>query len=435
MQERQAKNGTKYHLASLAELEALSPLEPLTAGDKIRLGCPFHGSDKQRSLAVTLSKGSFKCYCCGTWGYLREGEPTPAAKIPPPQPVTQDRPDLRRLLEQLQVNLPGSPGEAYLVRRHIRLETARSCGLAYCPPGQWPGRVEARKWPRIVFPLEAPGGELVGLYSRSLDPEYPRVKAPKDIRHDIVGQRGLFNGCQALKRVRSQPSLYLTEGPFDCLAMLETGYASSVALVGIEGLPWDWFKEVSELYLCLDRDESGIAKAAQQAQEATLRGITAFIPGEDAYGGYPEPSEQYEATGQVTLESNHCNETQSEAAIQADENIQDVKEQTTSEEKAAHESVFDLLSWADDLAQKNLVLPEPITFTEAPLRPVTTGRVSYYAGHYRETISSAKFQQKLGGWGQWTPKWWQRREAEALFALTQLREALSNKQAGGQGHV
>jgi hypothetical protein len=216
--------------------------------------------------------------------------------------------------------------------------------------------------------------------------------------------------------------------------MLERGYTATVALVGIEGLPWNWFKDVRELYLCLDRDESGIAKAAQQAQEATLRGITAFIPGEDAYGGYPEPSEQYEATGQVTLESNNTDKRQSEPDARIKENIQDFKEQTTREEKATQEAPFDLLSWASDLAQKNLVLPEPITFTEAPLRPVTTGRVSYYAGHYWETISSARFQQELEGWGQWTPQWWKDREAEALFALTQLREALIDRQARGQGH-
>jgi hypothetical protein len=61
-------------------------------GDKFRLGCPFHGSDKQRSLAVTLSKGSFKCYCCGAWGYLREGEPSQPINNSPPQTVIQDRP-------------------------------------------------------------------------------------------------------------------------------------------------------------------------------------------------------------------------------------------------------------------------------------------------------------------------------------------------------
>src|ERR671918_2279885 len=36
-----------------------------------------------------------------------------------------------------------------------------------------------------------------------------------------------------------------------------------------------------------------------------------------------------------------------------------------------------LLAWASELAEKGMVLPEPVTFIEALLRPISTVRVSY----------------------------------------------------------
>ncbi|MDM7999304.1 MAG: toprim domain-containing protein [Dehalococcoidia bacterium] len=158
-----------------------------------------------------------------------------------------------------------------------------------------------RKWPRVVFPLSTPAGDIVGLYSRAVDKDYPKTKAPKELRHDVVGRRGLFNAMEGLAKARLCGALYVTEGCFDCLAMIEAGYLPTVALVGTDGLPWQWLQGVRWLYLCLDRDKSGLAKAQSLADQAALRGISAYIPEDDEYGGYGEPSEQYEATGMITL--------------------------------------------------------------------------------------------------------------------------------------
>ena len=32
--------------------------------------CPFHGSDRQRSLRVQVHSGRFVCFACGAWGYM-----------------------------------------------------------------------------------------------------------------------------------------------------------------------------------------------------------------------------------------------------------------------------------------------------------------------------------------------------------------------------
>ena len=39
-------------------------------GHVLRALCPFHGSDRQRSLRVQLHSGRFVCIACGAWGYL-----------------------------------------------------------------------------------------------------------------------------------------------------------------------------------------------------------------------------------------------------------------------------------------------------------------------------------------------------------------------------
>src|SRR6266850_7211684 len=52
-----------------ADLAACRPLVA-EGGHVVRALCPFHGSDRQRSLRVQLHSGRFVCFACGAWGYL-----------------------------------------------------------------------------------------------------------------------------------------------------------------------------------------------------------------------------------------------------------------------------------------------------------------------------------------------------------------------------
>src|ERR671922_1168717 len=54
-----------------ADLAACKPVAG-EGGHVLRALCPFHGSDHQRSLRVTLATGRFVCFACGAWGYLAE---------------------------------------------------------------------------------------------------------------------------------------------------------------------------------------------------------------------------------------------------------------------------------------------------------------------------------------------------------------------------
>jgi hypothetical protein len=82
-----------------------------------------------------------------------------------------------------------------------------------------------------------------------------------------------------------------------------------------------------------------------------------------------------------------------------------------------------LLAWASQLAEQELVLPEPIAYQETPLRIITTPRVSYHAALYLREISYAKLQQRTGGWGRFTPVWFKEQQKGAIAALAALREA------------
>ncbi len=51
------------------ELGRLKPIRG-EGGKTWRAFCPFHGSDKQRSLRVDRASGRFQCFACEAWGYM-----------------------------------------------------------------------------------------------------------------------------------------------------------------------------------------------------------------------------------------------------------------------------------------------------------------------------------------------------------------------------
>ena len=83
-----------------------------------------------------------------------------------------------------------------------------------------------------------------------------------------------------------------------------------------------------------------------------------------------------------------------------------------------------LLAWASELAEQDKVLSDSVAYMESPRRPITTERVSHYAGIYPKTIVRAGHHQQLPGfcWGQWTPTWWHDRELGAIGSLGALRK-------------
>ncbi len=286
-----------------AELEACAPVAG-ESGKALRAFCPFHGSDRQRSLRVNLATGHFKCFACDAWGYLQRSldasaprpasprhVPRPIAKLPPAPP--KRRPELADTLAIYRAALPGSPGADYLRERGIPLEVAQACGVGYAAPGAWAHRDEdgrpLRDWRRgrLVFPHTDPAGNVVNLYGRAVG------DVPKEKRHDhLPGAKGYFN-APAL-REGSGP-VAVCEGAFDALALMAAGLERVVAIFGASGWRWEWARDAAALVFALDADVTGQDAWRELGRAGRLRGKDVAFLSPEAYGGRKDVAEAWAA--------------------------------------------------------------------------------------------------------------------------------------------
>lgn len=91
-----------------------------------------------------------------------------------------------------------------------------------------------------------------------------------------------------------------------------------------------------------------------------------------------------------------------------------------------------LLAWAAQAAEAGTVLTEPVHFLETSLRPYTTTQVGRYCREQLRYLALARTNRATGGWGRFTPEWWQEMEAAALQALSAIKAAVD--QAGLLAH-
>ena len=166
-----------------ADLAACRPIVG-EGGHVLRALCPFHGSDRQRSLRVQVHSGRFVCFACGAWGYMetaraqwREEQQRQAALQRPPahrqrvphrrqppsrlprQPVAAARQrsdgSLRhrvRLLQHVPTWLSSSPPSRRLCRGAV---AKRTCSSAVFP---WPWRSSSAWAMRRRAPGRMPHG-------------------------------------------------------------------------------------------------------------------------------------------------------------------------------------------------------------------------------------------------------------------------------------
>jgi hypothetical protein len=322
---------------SEADLAACRPIVG-EGGQVLRAFCPFHGSDRQRSLRVQVHSGRFVCFACGAWGYLdtarvqwraeqqrqaayrrprareqrmpsrRQSPPPPsrppvaAAKtlaVPPPAPhePAPARPDLAQQLTAFQATLPGSRGDTYLQQRGIPRALAQQLGVGYAAPGTWPHAARDWRAGRVVFPHTTPDGRLVNLYGRAVGMV---EQVPKAMRHDhLPGAKGYFNATA----LQAGPGpLWVCEGAFDALALLAAGVPRVVAIFGVQGWRWDWARAVHELVFALDADTAGQQQWRQLARQAALRGKHVAVLPAAAYGGCKDVSDAW-ATGVLAVDA------------------------------------------------------------------------------------------------------------------------------------
>jgi Toprim domain-containing protein len=313
-----------------ADLAACRPIVG-EGGHVLRALCPFHGSDRQRSLRVQVHSGRFVCFACGAWGYMatarerwreeqqrqvamqrpptRQQRVLPRRQPPPklpnrPAAVVKQRaaepsvprvpaPERAALAEHLvafQAALPGSRGEAYLQQRGIPLALAQQLGVGYAAPGTWPHAARDWRGGRVVFPHTMPDGRLVNLYGRAVG---TAEQVPKVLRHDhLPGTKGYFN---AVALHTGESPLWVCEGAFDALALLAAGVPRVVAIFGVQGWCWAWAREIRALVFALDADAAGQQQWQALARQAVLRGKQVAVLPEAAYGGRKDVSEAWAA--------------------------------------------------------------------------------------------------------------------------------------------
>src|SRR6266478_5708764 len=317
-------------------------------GHVLRALCPFHGSDRQRSLRVQVRSGRFVCFACGAWGYLEEARARwreeqqrqvafpmlatrrqraprrrpvapPATRTPAPRAPARHEPgparsDLAQQLTAFQAALPGSRGEAYLQQRGIPLALAQQRGVGYAASGTWPHPARDWRGGRVVFLHTTPSGVVVNLYGRAVG---PAAQVPKAKRHDhLPGEKGYFN---AVALQAGEGALWVCEGAFDALALRAAGVSRVVAIFGVQGWRWDWVREVRELVFALDADAAGQQQWRQLARQAALRGKrVAGLPAA-AYGGHKDVNEAWVAgTLAVDAWSTPAEEPGARLAVPAD---------------------------------------------------------------------------------------------------------------------
>jgi len=295
--------------------------------------CPFH-AEKSPSFSVSPSKQFYYCFGCGAGGdairFLTEhtgmsfidavtelaqsvGMQVPQEQVSPEERERRQRLVERRLTLTEVLNkaaayyrhkLRGSPEAIhYLKSRGLSGEIAARFGLGYAPPG-WRGLAsvfpryddplleeaglvrssadeadtapEDRKrydWfrHRIMFPIRAVGGEVIGFGARVLDDSKPKYLNSPETPVFSKGRElyGLFEARQA---IRDRGHALVVEGYMDVVALAQSGFANAVATLGTACTPdhiQKLFRFTDSVVFSFDGDEAG-RRAAARALEAAL---------------------------------------------------------------------------------------------------------------------------------------------------------------------
>jgi DNA primase catalytic core len=114
----------------------------------------------------------------------------------------------------------------------------------------------------ITVPIFDAAGKVTGIYGR-------RVSDAEPQHLYLPGQhRGVFNGATA----KTNQTLFITEAILDGMSLWQAGFKNVIALYGAHGWTDDHEKllrenGVTEIYLCLDNDQTGEEAAARLEKE------------------------------------------------------------------------------------------------------------------------------------------------------------------------
>jgi len=326
--------------------------------------CPFHG-ERTPSFHVYPEDKHFKCYGCGEHGdvfkFLQklQGKEFPEVVRALAQEVgvaipehEEDSAEQRRRREERREVLAacdavaryfaarlwsehGQPGSSYLRARGVaepiakafRLGLASSAwddltprlerkgisaaalekaGLVARREGE--GRTYDRFRGRLVFPIAAADGEVIGFGGRTL-PGAPEklakyINTPESLLYKK--SRVLYGIDLAREHIRRTRSAVLVEGYFDVIALHQAGMKNAVAVCGTALTPEHVEAlqrlDCRTLTLLFDGDAAGVVaatKAAASVLPSGLAGKVALLQGE---GGKVDPDEFARTQGAGAVE-------------------------------------------------------------------------------------------------------------------------------------
>jgi len=287
--------------------------------------CPFH-SEKTPSFTVSSEKQIFYCFGCGAGGnaitYLmkHDGYSFPEAvrflarrygiELHKRRMTAEE---IRRMGEKeklLRINKEameffswllkhpqfGKKGSAYLEHRGFSKSTIESFNLGFAPEGwdrllrhfqkkgtplqlvEKSGLILARKdrsgfydrfRNRIIFPILSASHDVIGFGGRVLDDALPKYLNSPETPVYSKGQ-SLYGLHAAKASCREQEAVFIVEGYFDLLAMVQHGFPNCVATLGT-ALTVEHVKILRSLIgqngvvkLVFDSDDAGL-KAAERS--------------------------------------------------------------------------------------------------------------------------------------------------------------------------
>lgn len=287
--------------------------------------CPFH-SEKTPSFTVSSEKQIFYCFGCGAGGnaitYLmkHDGYAFPeavrflAGRYGVDLPKRRRTPEQERIISEkerlLDINKQameffswllhhsrfGTTGSAYLAHRGFSRTTIESYRLGFAPEGwdrllnhfqkkgtplqlvEKSGLILARKdrggfydrfRNRIMFPILSANHDVIAFGGRVLDDALPKyLNSPETPVYSK--SRSLYGLHSAKIPCREQQAVYIVEGYFDLLAMVQHGFPNCVATLGTALTP-EHVKILRSLIgqngvvkLVFDSDAAGL-KAAERS--------------------------------------------------------------------------------------------------------------------------------------------------------------------------
>jgi DNA primase len=295
--------------------------------------CPFHG-EKSPSFSVSPSKQFYHCFGCGASGdairfltehtgaSFRDAVAELAGQVGLAVPDDERSADERAAAAQQrerQATLSDVLARAathyrgqlktseraidYLKRRGLTGEIAARFGIGYAPEG-WrslasafaqyddPLLVESglvivqgdepadqkrydRFRDRVMFPIRAVGGEVIGFGGRVLDQGEPKYLNSPETPVFSKG-RELYGLHEARAGIRARGHALVVEGYMDVVALAQSGFENAVATLGTactEDHVRKLFRFTDGVVFSFDGDAAG-RRAATRALEAALPHVT-----------------------------------------------------------------------------------------------------------------------------------------------------------------